>query len=42
MWNWLKKVYRSVYLKRDTKKDNRWELDARVRIKAENRPKIYA
>ena len=35
-------MYRSVCLKRDTKKDNCWELDARVRMKAENWPKIYA
>jgi hypothetical protein len=41
MWNWVKKVYGSVRLKRDTEKDNRWELNARVRMEAENRPKIY-
>jgi hypothetical protein len=41
MWNWSKKVYGSARLKRDTEKDNRWELDARVRMKAENRPKMY-
>ena len=42
MWNWPKKVYGSACLKRDMKKDNCWELDARVRMKAENRPKMYA
>jgi len=41
MWNWLKKVYGSIRLKRDTEKDNYWELDATVRIKAKNRLKIY-
>jgi hypothetical protein len=41
MWNWLKKVCGRACLKRDTKKDNRWELHARVRMKAENRPKMY-
>ena len=41
MWNWLKKVYGSVCLKRNMEKDNCWELDARVRIKAKNRPKMY-
>ena len=35
-------MYRSVRLKHNIKKDNRWELDTRVRIKAKNRPKIYA
>jgi hypothetical protein len=41
MWNWLKEVNGSARLKRDTEKDNRWELHARVRMEAENRPKMY-
>ena len=41
MWNWSKKVYGSVRVKRDTEKDNRRGLDARVRTKAENRPKMF-